>query len=409
VDAALVLGNLAPAGALKPEVVPFSEGYGSAPTQLAETVEEALDQQSGAHVRPPGAFAQFAHLALPLTSGEQGPLNAAGVPAVMIEAAGEGRTAARAAVTAAGLETLGAATLGALEALDNGPEASAQPQTGLVFAQKILPSWAVRLLVGALLLPALLVAVDAAARVRRRREGLARGLAFTLACTLPAAAAAAVLVLMGMAGLAGAAPATPVAPGAVRVGILPLATIALALAAAALASLVAARMVTVLARRAETSPGGSGVGMMLVLDAVAVISWVVDPYAALLLIPAVHLWMLVAAPELRPQRRGLGLAVVLLGVCAPASLALYYTHQLATGAVGAIPTAVALVASGRFGAGTVALWAAAAGCAVAAVLLALSRNRERRADGTPVSVSIRGPLTYAGPGSLGGTNSALRR
>jgi hypothetical protein len=52
------------------------------------------------------------------------------------------------------------------------------------------------------------------------------------------------------------------------------------------------------------------------------------------------------------------------------------------------------------------LWSAVWGCAVAALLVAL---RRRRAAPGSKEVTVRGPLSYAGPGSLGGTESALRR
>jgi hypothetical protein len=51
----------------------------------------------------------------------------------------------------------------------------------------------------------------------------------------------------------------------------------------------------------------------------------------------------------------------------------------------------------------------AAGCAMAAVVLAWrTRPAPRTPEGEP-RITVRGPLTYAGPGSLGGTESALRR
>jgi hypothetical protein len=47
-----------------------------------------------------------------------------------------------------------------------------------------------------------------------------------------------------------------------------------------------------------------------------------------------------------------------------------------------------------------------AGCAVAAVMIVL--RPPPTASAGPEDVTVRGPLTYAGPGSLGGTESALR-
>jgi hypothetical protein len=52
-------------------------------------------------------------------------------------------------------------------------------------------------------------------------------------------------------------------------------------------------------------------------------------------------------------------------------------------------------------------WSAVLGCLLSAVTLSLLAARGSRR--VPVSVTVRGPVTYAGPGSLGGTKSALRR
>jgi hypothetical protein len=57
------------------------------------------------------------------------------------------------------------------------------------------------------------------------------------------------------------------------------------------------------------------------------------------------------------------------------------------------------------------VWSAAFGCVVAAVLVAARLPRApagvQLEEG--MEVTIRGPRSYAGPGSLGGTESALRR
>jgi hypothetical protein len=53
-------------------------------------------------------------------------------------------------------------------------------------------------------------------------------------------------------------------------------------------------------------------------------------------------------------------------------------------------------------------WCLLLGClAVTAALVVLAAQGQRRT--APVPVTVRGPVTYAGPGSLGGTKSALRR
>jgi hypothetical protein len=73
-------------------------------------------------------------------------------------------------------------------------------------------------------------------------------------------------------------------------------------------------------------------------------------------------------------------------------------------------SAVLLVAGGHIGLSSAILWSIGLGCAAGATLLTLfapAAPGPLQADG--VEVTIRGPMSYAGPGSLGGTESALRR
>ena len=57
------------------------------------------------------------------------------------------------------------------------------------------------------------------------------------------------------------------------------------------------------------------------------------------------------------------------------------------------------------------LWSIALGSASAAVMLAVATPALGGGPGADdgFEITIRGPLSYAGPGSLGGTESALRR
>jgi hypothetical protein len=56
---------------------------------------------------------------------------------------------------------------------------------------------------------------------------------------------------------------------------------------------------------------------------------------------------------------------------------------------------------------SVLLWSLVAGCCVSALLIAA--HGRAPADEDEIPITVRGPKTYAGPGSLGGTESALRR
>ena len=62
--------------------------------------------------------------------------------------------------------------------------------------------------------------------------------------------------------------------------------------------------------------------------------------------------------------------------------------------------------------GHVSVAAAMLGCVLAAALgsvIAIAAARHPEVEGKIEGPSVRGPSTYAGPGSLGGTSSALRR
>jgi hypothetical protein len=72
--------------------------------------------------------------------------------------------------------------------------------------------------------------------------------------------------------------------------------------------------------------------------------------------------------------------------------------------------ALLLVAGGHIGFWTWLLWSLFAAVAVGVGMIALRRPPpDDRTAGREPDITVRGPLTYAGPGSLGGTESALRR
>jgi hypothetical protein len=147
-----------------------------------------------------------------------------------------------------------------------------------------------------------------------------------------------------------------------------------------------------------------------VLLSLALLVWAVNPYAALLLVPAAHLMLVLADEELRPRSRA-ALAIVAVALLPDALLAAFYAPHLALGPGAAAWMAVSLVAGGAVSLPAAIGWSIAAGCAVGAVLVALApqRTSTREDSAEPREITIRGPLTYAGPGSLGGTESALRR
>ena len=165
-DAAIVIGDVAGVAARRPMVVPFSDGYGLAPPQLQRTVADAVRHESGSDPGAPSVLGQLAHLALPVTVGEQGVLDAEGVPSVLVQASGERGPSPAEAVSAERLEALGRGVLSAVDALDVAPDVAPAMQTGLVLQRKLLPGWTVRL-------RRRHAAAGAAARARRRPRAMA--------------------------------------------------------------------------------------------------------------------------------------------------------------------------------------------------------------------------------------------
>jgi hypothetical protein len=455
IDAAIALGDLAGTVARKPFVLSYSNSLGFAPLLLAHTLAGAISQEVGVDPGGTDTFSQLAHFALPLSVGEQGPLLAQGLPAVALQVSGERAPGAAQAVDATRLNNFGRAVLSAVYALDSGPNLPTAVETGLPVQRKLLPLWAMRLLTLALLFPPFVVLIDGLARLRRRHPRrdpatrLAPQFARVLAYALPFLFAVLCMRLLGLLGILGA-PAGPVLPATLPRGAVAVETVLLPLLLCALASLslptlmrrfglpahdlpilgvrrkrdsvhgATAAPVAAPRRAGSLSEDGAsaGLALLLVLLAITCAIWLINPYTALLLIPALHLWLAIVDPNWRlagpylHRARALGLIVLAL---LPLALVLaLYAHQLGYSAPGFAHAVVLLLAGGYLGVPAMLLFSLVLGCLAAATLLALSapmpvalRVDINAPDGLPITV--RGPMSYAGPGSLGGTESALRR
>jgi hypothetical protein len=404
IDAVLVLGDLAGTRMDRPLVVPWSRSTALAPLELRRTVETALMTEAQLHAGSPRPAVQLARLAFPLTLGEQGPFNAHGVGAVLLSASGERAPAADAPVSAAQLTAFGRAALRSLGALDDGGDL---PGSGayLTLERKLLPAWPVRLLAIALLVPVLLAAIDAFARVRRRRERVGMWMRWVLVSALPFLLAALISIGLFRAGLIDAAPDAPVAGAANAPNGAVLAVVAvLVLVAWAWLRPLLARL---LGASGEPGSGGAATAVVLILCAIALVVWVANPYASLLLIPALHLWLLAMAPETH-LRRLTALAVWALGLLPPLLVGYADARQFGLDPLELVWMLVLLVAGGGVSLLAVLVWSVVLGCTACALTVVLRAAGAGHPDAT-TPITVRGPTTYAGPGSLGGTESALRR
>jgi hypothetical protein len=425
IDAVIVLGDLASAHPHQPIVIPWSTRPLVAPPVLRNTLAAEIAAQTTLSVGSTSIGGQFAHLAFPLTVSEQAPFGTRGVPAVDLSMSGEtgpadSGTDARIAGTPQ-LTGLGRAVLATISALDSGPAVDA-PSAYLLLDGKVVPGWAISLFVLTLLIPVALTSIDALARARRRGHLIGRSLALVVAAAVPFGLAVGVVLAARMIGVIAAAPPGPLAPGAIPLtesGIAVLAVAALVLVGSAVGLGMAARAwLSSPAARASTTradsrsrsierPGdGVAVALIIVLWLVTLAIWVANPFAAALLVPALHLWLWAIDPDLRivlPVR----LVMLVLGLAPIALVVIYYAGTLGFGASELIWSAALLVAGHAVGVLAALEWCIVLGCLVSAATLVLAAARRPKAQ--PAAITVRGPITYAGPGSLGGTKSALRR
>jgi hypothetical protein len=410
IDAVIALGDLAGSGTRQPVVVPWSNGKRLASPQLRNTLAWTLAQQ--ASMRPGGTTiaGQLAHLAFPLTTGEQGPFGALAESAVLLSLSGDRAPAADEPVPDSGrITALGQTVLESVNALDGGPTVT-PPSTYLLFSGKLVPAWGVRLLVLTLLLPVLMAMIDGLARARRRGHSIRPWVCWVLLGALPFLLAAMITRASQLVGLLHAPPAP------VPAGDVPLHAAGIAVLVAALVAIVGsflawrplARRVAGGERLGSPANPGAAAAVLLVMCLAALAIWIANPFAALLLVPALHLWLWIVDPDRRIPRLA-RLAMLLAGAAPVVLVVLYYADALGLGGLGVAWEGVLLLAGGHVSLLTATQWCVVLGCSASIVVIVVRMpRRERRREPVP-EVTVRGPVGYAGPGSLGGTESALRR
>jgi hypothetical protein len=412
VDAVLVMSDLGSRSSRGSLLQAWSNDSSRAGIGLQRTAANSIREEVGRSAGGSGVFGQFARLSFPIGIGPQGVLLEAGYDAVRISGSGELPPDGHGPVEAIDedrLGMLGRATLRTLTAVDQGGTPQHGPKSYVQAVSQVLPGWVISLLAGALLLPVLVASVDAFARARRRHVDVLRWLRWVAAWVAPFLAA---LALVQFLALVGATPAPPPAP--VPPDVLPLDGAALGvLAGVAVAMVLALLLGRWLAARPDPElrdpvEPGAGVALALAIATGSLLLWLVNPYAGLLVVPAAHLWMLTVLTRPRPPRR---LRAVLIGVgLAPAVLvAIYYLFALSVNPLHGAWYLLMMLAGHSVG-----IVLALIGCLMLAAFcgtaeIAWRSPDEDEDDQGPQGPAVYGPGSYAGPGSLGGTQSALRR
>lgn len=331
VDAVLVVSDLGSAESRGPLLQAWSNDSSRAGIGLQRTAAGSIRQELGRSAGGSGALGQLARLSFPIGIGAQGVLLEEGYDAVRISGSGELPPAADEEPVALDEDRLGAlgrATLRTLTAVDQGQRPPHGPDSYLIAVSQVLPGWVVSLLAGTLLLPVLVASIDAFARARRRHVDVLPWLRWVGAWVAPFLAAFALAEFLALAGATPTPPHAAVAPAALPVdaaalGVLAGVVVAMCLAFA-FARWLAARPEPELRRPAEP---GAGVALALALAAGAFLLWLVNPYAGLLVVPAAHLWMLLALVRPAPGRRARAVMVA-LGLLPPLLVAVYYLFAL---------------------------------------------------------------------------------
>jgi len=298
---------------------------------LQRTVADSIRQELGSAVGGTGTFGQLARLSFPIGIGDQGVLLEEGYDAVRISGSGElppDGNGPPEALEPDRLGSLGRATLRTITALDEGPRPEHGPESYIQAVSQVLPGWVLSLLAGTLLLPVLVASVDAFARARRRHVDVLRWFRWIGAWMAPFLAALALAQFLAAVDATPSPPPAPVPPE-----VLPLDSAALGvLAGVAVGMVLAFFLARWLAvrpdRELEGEPDlGAGVALGLTIAAGSLLLWLMNPFAGLLVVPAAHLWMLLALTRPLPGRR-VRIALIAVGLTPALLVAIYYMFAL---------------------------------------------------------------------------------
>ena len=331
VDAVLVISDLGSRSSDGPLLQAWSNDSTRAGIGLQRTAADSIREELGDSGEGSGALGQFARLSFPIGIGSQGVLLEQGYDAVRISGSGElppEGSGPPETIDPDMLGSLGRATLRTVTAVDQGPRPGHGPTSYIQAVSQVLPGLVLSLLAGALLLPVLVASVDAFARARRRHVDVLRWMRWLGAWVAPFLAALAVAQFLALVGATPSPPPAPVPPD-----VLPLDGPALGVLAGVLVAMVLAFL---LGRWLAARPDaelmeeldlGAGVALGLVIAAGSLLLWLANPYAGLLVVPAAHLWMLLALTRPLPPRR-VRAVLIAIGVAPALVVAVYYMFAL---------------------------------------------------------------------------------
>jgi hypothetical protein len=126
------------------------------------------------------------------------------------------------------------------------------------------------------------------------------------------------------------------------------------------------------------SPGAAA-ALALVLSIASLAVWVVNPFAALALMPAFHLWLLVTASPV-PPARSVGLSLIAAGLLVPFLIVVATLARLSLGPLSGLWYGFLLVTGHQVGLYTVLVGAVLLVCFASAIRIAAARRPPPRTE-----------------------------
>ena len=388
VAAVVVLDAIAGPGA--PRLVLAADRPASPPVDLVQTAATRVLEQTGHEPRHAGALSQLVDLGFPFSLHEQAPLLGRGIPAITLTTGAEhpppSLPDSPSRLDRRKLALLGRAAQQLLISLDQGPEQPTGTRPFVYFGPRVIPGWALELVLVGAVIPFAAAVVDLFARCRRRRIPLAPALRSFRSRLIFWLLAGGLFLVFDLLGAWPEGAARPLAPSLPAASDWPLATVAGL--AAALAVLWLISRDRLLPRREvlaeEELAGYTAALLVLVILALLVIA--TNAFALLFLLPTLHAWLWL--PQVHARRAPARFAVLLAGLAGPLLIVWSLAERAGLG-VDAPWYLVALTGVGYVDVGSIAL--VLVGLAAAGQLVALTGRRyapyPRSAERPP-----RGPL-----------------
>jgi hypothetical protein len=407
VEAALVIDDLGAADPQLPYIVPWSTGSSRASLAAVRTVDAALARETGGGGGSESWLDQVVHLAWPVTLREQGPLVREGIDAVTLTARAElPRDAGPdtiGGISENRLTRFGRAAFASVLAFDSPGYRGKPPSRYITAGRNVIPGWSLALFALGLILPAVVTAVDAVARAGRRGAPVGPWMRWSLATALPFAVTVLGALAFELVGWLPGTVAETVAPAtrpSFGEAVGPLLALGVLFA---VSWVVLRRLALGDVRPRRLGREGAAAALALLLSVEVLVVCAINPFTALLLVPAAHLCVLAALSE-TPRRTFLAGALIAGALVLPLLAMLYYGARFDLGL--SLHSYLLMVVSTAAGSvGSAILGSLVAGSLTSTALLAVGGRGTRAAP----EITVRGPLSYAGPGSLGGTESAMRR